>query len=398
MITPHPSSPRHPSPPPPPPASPASPPARLTPEDARVLLRLLPAQIGPGLTEAELDAVEARFGFGFSADHRVFLAAGLPLGSPNWPDWRDGDPDDLAGRLARPVEGLLFDVEHNGFWHPDWSPRPTDASEALKVARAASANVPPLVPVYAHRCLPGAPGTWGHPVLSVHQTDVILYGNDLADYIRYEFTGRASSLTARATVDFWSYLVEGGAGIDVTAPTPYAPYALTPQEAVECLRMLAVERLVGRRPSPEQLVEAGLTALLLDVETESLPLLAGLTRSEHERAEGLFERVLGELGLVGTLPADDSGLPWEAARWELVRWWLRLIVNGSLDPGAGGDLITYEGWGALARPRALRPLFDATEAHNGWAAVRAGSRERLAAAIVAEAERLLAGPWPPPRD
>ncbi|MCX5228607.1 hypothetical protein [Streptomyces sp. NBC_00233] len=391
MTTPHPSS-------PPPPSFPASFPLRLTPEDARGLLRLLPAEIGPGLSEAELDAVEARFGFGFSADHRVFLAAGLPLGSPSWPDWRDGDPDDLAHRLAGPVEGLLFDVEHNGFWHPDWSPRPAEPSEALRVARAESASVPPLIPVYGHRYLPGTPGEWGHPVLSVVQTDIIVYGNDLTDYVRHEFTGRSCSASSRTTVDFWAHFVDGGPGIDITAPTPYAPYAVTQQEAVECFRMLALERIVGRRPSPEQLIEAGLTALLLDVETESLPLLAGLTRSEHERAEGLFERVLGELGLVDTLPADDSGLPREAARWELVRWWLRLIVHGSLAPGAGGDLITYEGWAALARPRALRPLVDATDAHDDRASVRAGSREQLAAAIVAEAERLLDGPWPPPRD
>ncbi|WP_318209169.1 hypothetical protein [Streptomyces sp. SJL17-1] len=381
MTTPHPTS--RSSPPP------------LTPEDARVLLRMLPAEIAPGLSASELDAVEARFGFGFSADHRVFLGAGLPLGSPRWPDWRHGDPDDLAERLARPVEGVLFDVEHNGFWHPSWSPRPSGNSEALKVARAESASVPPLVPVYSHRYLPGTPGEWGHPVLSVVQTDIIVYGNDLADYLRHEFTGRAGGGFGRTTVDFWGYFVNGGPGIDVTAPTPYAPYAVTPQEAVECFRMLALERLIGRRPSPEQLIEAGLTALLLDVETESLPLLAGLTRGEHERADGLFERVLGELGLVDALPADDTDLPWEAARWELVRWWSRLIVNGSLAPGAGGDLITYEGWGALSQPRALRPLVDATDAFYDWEADRAGTREQLAAAIVAEAERLLAGPWPP---
>ncbi|MFF3842134.1 hypothetical protein [Streptomyces sp. NPDC001930] len=388
MTTPHPSS----------PASPCSMPPQLTPEGARVLLRMIPAEIGPGLSEAELDAVEALFGFGFSADHRVFLAAGLPLGSPSWPDWRDGDPDDLAHRLSGPVEGVLFDVEHNGFWHPDWSPRPAELSEALRVARAESASIPPLIPVYGHRYLPGTPGEWGHPVLSVVQTDIIIYGNDLTDYVRHEFTGRSGGVSSRTTVDFWAHFVDGGPGIDITAPTPYAPYAVTAQEAVECFRMLAVERIVGRRPSPDQLIEAGLTALLLDVETESLPLLAGLTRSEHARADGLFERVLGELGLVDTLPADDSGLPWEAARWELVRWWLRLIVNGSLAPGAGGDLITYEGWGALDRPRALRPLVDAADAHDDRFSVRAGSREQLAAAIVAEAERLLAGPWPPPRD
>ncbi|MFD6969225.1 hypothetical protein [Streptomyces sp. NPDC059949] len=53
----------------------------LTLAAARDLQKMLGAEIGPGLGERELDAVEARFGFTFSADHRIFLAAGLPLGS-----------------------------------------------------------------------------------------------------------------------------------------------------------------------------------------------------------------------------------------------------------------------------------------------------------------------------
>ncbi|MEU6882319.1 hypothetical protein [Streptomyces sp. NPDC046712] len=370
-------------------------PPPLTLEAARALQNLLRAEIGPGLTDRELGGIEARFGFTFSADHRVFLAAGLPHGSPHWPDWRHGDPEDLAERLAWPVEGVLFDVEHNGFWHPAWPSRPAETSDALRVARSELATVPQLVPVYGHRYLPGTAGESGHPVLSVWQTDIIMYGNDLSDYIQCEFAGRSTSRLAHTTVDFWSYFVAGGPGIDVTAPTPYTPYAVTAQEAVEHLRILALERLIGRQLSPHQLVEAGLTALMLDVEAESLPLLAGLLRTEHENADALFDQVLAELGLTEDLPADDTGIPWEAARWELVRWWLRLIVNGSLAPGAGGDIITYEGWGALARPQALRPLVDTVEAYNDWEAVRRGTREHLAEAIVAEAERLLAGPWPP---
>ncbi|MFD9408733.1 hypothetical protein ACFWBN_17185 [Streptomyces sp. NPDC059989] len=371
-------------------------PPPLTPEAARDLQKMLRAEIGPGLSERELDAVEARFGFAFSADHRVFLAAGLPHGSRSWPDWRHGDHEDLASRLSQPVEGVLFDVEYNGFWHPAWSPRPSATSDALQTARSELSTVPQLVPVYSHRYLPGTAGEWGHPVLSVHQTDIILYGNDLADYIRNEFTGRASNLPVRATVDFWSYFVEGGPGIDVTAPTPHSPYAQDAEETVEYLRMLALERLIGRQFRPEQLIEAGLTALMFDIEAASIPLLAGLSRTEYESAGVLFDQVLSELGLSDGLPVDDTGIPWEAARWELVRWWLRLIVNGSLAPGAGGDVITYEGWGALARPHALRPLVDKVDAYNDWAAVRNGTREQLTGAIVAEAERLLAGPWPPP--
>ncbi|MEU7279645.1 hypothetical protein AB0A69_12800 [Streptomyces sp. NPDC045431] len=360
---------------------------QLTLETARTLHHMLGADIAPGLSEAELDAVEERFGFTFAADHRVFLAAGLPRGSRHWPDWRHGDPEDLTERLARPVEGVLFDVEHNGFWHPAWPSRPAETAEALRAARAELASVPQLVPVYSHRYLPGTAGEHGHPVLSVHQTDIILYGNDLADYIRHEFTGRAGSLSARATVDFWSYFVEGGPDFDATAPTPYAPYAATVPEAVECLRMLALERLIGRRPSPEQLIEAGLTALVLDVEAPSLPLLAGLLRAERDKADALFDEVLAELDLVQDLSA-------EAARRQLVHWWLRLMVSGSLAPGPGGDLVKHEGWAALGHPEGLRPLVDAVDAYNAWAAQPPSRREHLAEAIVTEAERLLSGAWP----
>ncbi|MEU3750778.1 MULTISPECIES: hypothetical protein [Streptomyces] len=364
------------------------PPSPLTPDAARSLQGMLGAEIGPGLGERELDAVEARFGFTFSADHRVFLAAGLPLGSSRWPDWRDGDPEDLAGRLARPVEGVLFDVEHARFWHPSWPPRPAETSDALRLARSEMATAPRLVPVYGHRYLPGTAGAYGQPVLSVWQTDIIVYGNDLSDYLRYEFLGQASGAHGRLGVDFWSYFVDCGPGIDVTAPTPFTPYAVSAQEAVDCLRMLALERLIGRTHRPEQLVEAGLTALVLDVEAESLPLLAGLSRAEHRQADSLFEDVLAELRLLQDLPE-------EAARWELVRWWLRLIVNGSLAPGAGGDLITYEGWSALGRPRSLKELVDRTDAFNDWAAMPRAERELRAAAVVEEAERLLDAPWPP---
>ncbi|MEU6214659.1 hypothetical protein ABZ891_32790 [Streptomyces sp. NPDC047023] len=361
------------------------PPQPLTPEAARDLHRMHRAEIAPGLTERELDAVEARFGFTFSADHRVFLAAGLPHGSRSWPDWRGGDPEDLAGRLSAPVDGVLFDVEH-GFWHPGWPARPAARAEALRIARAELASVPQLVPVYGHRYLPGTAGESGHPVLSVHQTDVIFYGNDLSDYVRREFTGRSSGLPARATVGFWSYFVNGGPGIDVTAPTPHSPCATSAPEAVDYLRMLALERLIGRRHHPHQLVEAGLTALVLGVETESVPVLAGLSRAEHERAEPLFGRVLAELAL------PETDVTAEAARWELVRWWLRMIVGGSMAPADGGDLITHEGWGALDRPEPLRPLVETVEAHHTADGTRRGARER---AIVTEAERLLAGPWPP---
>ncbi|MEU4115255.1 hypothetical protein AB0F71_12260 [Kitasatospora sp. NPDC028055] len=369
-----------------------APPPTLTLEAAGELQRRLHAEIGPGLGERELDDVEARFGFRFAADHRTFLAAGLPHGSRCWPDWRHGDPDDLRARLTAPVEGVLFDVEHNGFWHPLWGPKPDGTREALRIARAELATVPQLVPVYGHRYLPGTAGESGHPVLSVHQTDLMYYGNDLAHYVRNEFTGRPGTLSrVRTTVAFWSYFVDG----ETTFTTPHDPYAVTAREAVEHLRMLALERLIGRRVDEDQLVRTGLTAEALGVEAPSLPLLAGLPYGDRGRAPELFDRVLAELGLTAGLPGKDTGHPWEAARRELVHWWLRLIVNGGTAPTVGAEVIAHGGWGALGRPRALWPLVTLDVGCDGPTGERIRTFEELGAAIVAEAERLLAGPWSP---
>ncbi|GAA4211489.1 hypothetical protein GCM10022220_33240 [Actinocatenispora rupis] len=171
-------------------------------------MSLLPEPLAPGLTEEYLDEVESRYGFRFAADHREMLAAALPVG-PGFPDWRT-DSDDLRRRLVAPADGVLFDVEHNAFWYDGWGARPSGDAAARAVAVERLAAAPPLVPVYGHRYLPGTGGGAGHPVLSVHQTDIVVYGADLPRYLRAEFgAGTGADLTAGAvcTVPFWSDLV-----------------------------------------------------------------------------------------------------------------------------------------------------------------------------------------------
>jgi hypothetical protein len=65
-----------------------------------------------------------------------------------------------------------------------------------------------LIPVYSHRYLP-ATGDPGAPVFSVSQSDVIVYGRTLSDYLRKEWTAsRARPLSSRArSVPFWSDLL-----------------------------------------------------------------------------------------------------------------------------------------------------------------------------------------------
>jgi hypothetical protein len=189
---------------------------QLGEEAARRLARTGQYEIGPGLTDAELARIEQDYGFEFADDHRAFLAAGLPLNRPPerghtrrqpWPNWRDGDPGSLREQLDWPIEGALFDVEHNALWLPSWGQRPAGASEALSVARQHLTEAPTMVPVCGHRYLPAGRGTHGHPVLSIYQTDIIIYGTNLASYIDSEFVSGwsiSADWTPPPMVPFWS--------------------------------------------------------------------------------------------------------------------------------------------------------------------------------------------------
>jgi hypothetical protein len=173
---------------------------------AALRLRAAWPSFEPGLTPHEFARVEAEYGFRFADDHRAFLAAGLPVGD-RFPDWRDGSPDSLAEQLSTPVEGVLFDVRYNKFWYEAWGPRPSHKLEAVAVADEWLASAPRMVPVYAHRCLPAGAGTYGHPVLSIHQTDIIIYGDDLLTYVAHEFEGARPRYDNEPTVEFWRDLV-----------------------------------------------------------------------------------------------------------------------------------------------------------------------------------------------
>jgi hypothetical protein len=191
--------------------------ARLGEEAARRLVRSGRYEIGPGLTDEEFARIERDYNLEFADDHRAFLAAGLPLNGPRkkgqtwvlpWPDWRNGAPGDLRRQLDWPVEGALFDVENNALWHPSWGQRPVELSQALSTARRHLAQAPTMIPVYAHRYLPAGRCTHGHPVLSIYQTDIIIYGATLADYIDHEFASAERLISAEPTpaplVPFWS--------------------------------------------------------------------------------------------------------------------------------------------------------------------------------------------------
>src|ERR1700704_3655202 len=68
---------------------------------ARRLARTGSVDVEPRLTDDARDRAERRFGIEFPEGPRAYLPPGLPVGQ-GWPDWRDGDADEITHRLRRP--------------------------------------------------------------------------------------------------------------------------------------------------------------------------------------------------------------------------------------------------------------------------------------------------------
>ncbi|MGV4983312.1 hypothetical protein ACVB8X_01975 [Streptomyces sp. NRAIS4] len=129
--------------------------------------------------------------------------------------------------------------------------------------------------------------------------------------------------------------------------------------AISLIRMAAADLAMElwRRPSDAYLVQLGLDALMADIDTPSLPLLAGLACGEYPQARGLFDLVLEEMGL---LPLTSEDLA--KARWTAAQWWAGQIVACQLDPVYGAKLIFEEAAAELDYPDALQPIVDLARA------------------------------------
>lgn len=159
---------------------------------------------------------------------------------------------------------------------------------------------------------------------------------------------------------------------------------MTHDEALKQLSHLARERAFGRHVGSDRLIQAGLDALVADVESPSLAMLAGLLRSEEPEAPELFDQVLEELGLAFHPPADPRD-----AKWAMAHWIAGQIVDGSLDPAAGTYLIWADIAYDLGYPESLQSLVSCAINLDGWEESWGISREELSHEAVAAANQFL---------
>lgn len=158
-----------------------------------------------GYTAGELDAAQDFFGHPFPPDLVDLLRDRRPLEGY---DWRT-DRARIQEMLDWPLDGLLFDVEHNVLWLPEWGERPGSMAARREIVASAVAASSKLIPLISHRYLPADPCEAGNPVLSIHQSDIIYYGANLAHYFENEFGNwSARDDSAYRHIRFWSDFAE----------------------------------------------------------------------------------------------------------------------------------------------------------------------------------------------
>lgn len=157
-----------------------------------------------GLSDVTIDGIERQWSFRFPPDYRRFLhrlhatdrpLTGtrffdarelLPVVEPGFYNWLT-DEAGIRGVLDGVLAGLLFDVEENDLWRESWGSRPPGRDERQRRLRALLDRAPKLIPLVGQRFLLTEPCREGNPVLSIQQSDIIVYGTDLRDYLLAEF-------------------------------------------------------------------------------------------------------------------------------------------------------------------------------------------------------------------
>jgi hypothetical protein len=174
---------------------------------AMSLADLIPAENrGPGLSRSELKRAQTEADAGFPEDLLELLSDCLPTG-PGFPAWRDEPAAVTSEWRTNLLEGILFNVEADGFWPNEWGERPSDAGGRRARLATLLDSAPRLIPIYGHRAIPNEPLEAGNPVFSVVQIDASVLGSNLEDYLQRQFHGnRGRPLGALREIRFWTAL------------------------------------------------------------------------------------------------------------------------------------------------------------------------------------------------
>lgn len=92
------------------------------------------------------------------------------------------------------------------YWCDDWGEEPEDEKVISEEVRERLKEAPKLLPIYTHRYMPMVLDE-NPPVISIHDLDIIYYGENLEDYLYVEFGNKTQNeihFENISPIPFWS--------------------------------------------------------------------------------------------------------------------------------------------------------------------------------------------------
>lgn len=175
-------------------------------ESSLNLLRIKGIKFERGLTLEEVKQIEGIYKISFPSSLKEFLMTALPIseGFYNWRNIQDDNVQFIKMVLDRPISDI-YDMAGEVYWCDDWGEEPEDEKVFQEEVRKRLKEAPKLLPIYTHRYMPMVLEE-NPPVISIHDTDVVYYGENLKDYFKAEFGMKIRDIKLQniTPIPFWS--------------------------------------------------------------------------------------------------------------------------------------------------------------------------------------------------
>lgn len=176
-------------------------------EESIKLLKRQGVKFEVGLTVEEVTKIEDIYKIKFPKSLREFLMIVLPI-SKGFFNWRNLEQDNvmfIKKVINRPIEDV-DELAEDVYWCDDWGEEPENEMDIALIVRERLKSAPKLIPVYEHRYIPMIIED-NPPIISIHDIDIIYYGQNLEDYFKVEFGGKEQSEIEFENINpipFWS--------------------------------------------------------------------------------------------------------------------------------------------------------------------------------------------------
>ncbi len=156
-------------------------------KDILNLLKLRGIEFEKGLTFNKLMQIEKIYNISFPISLKEFLMIAVPIskGFYNWADITDNNINFIKQAINKPNLNI-FEMAKDIYWSDNWGEIPINENSIVDEIRKQLNKAPKLLPIYAHRYMPIIQDN-NPPIISIHNIDIIYYGENLKDYFKIEF-------------------------------------------------------------------------------------------------------------------------------------------------------------------------------------------------------------------